>query len=93
MVHQIYFQENSMTVGFNSSGINFNFNLFNRVKVDVPGGGIIDPKTVNKHNLCYQCSVCVTYLPFGNLIIRDKIYEPYFSMKKYSSKNMFLKNY
>ena len=38
--------------------------------------GTIDPKTVNKHDLCYQCSVGDPDLTFRNLSIRDKIDKP-----------------
>ena len=53
----------------------------NKVRGKVPRWGNISPKTFNKHNLCCQYSVNKPNLLFVSLRIRNKIDEPYFSIK------------
>ena len=45
----------------------YNVKILNQVKGKFPGGGTTDTKTVNKHDLCYKCSIDGYDLPFVNL--------------------------
>ena len=54
----------------------------NQVKVKNPRYGAIYPKTVNKHDFCYQCSKYGPDTLFLSLRIRDKIDEPFPQRKK-----------
>ena len=47
----------------------------------IPTSGVIYQKTINQHDLCYQCSKDVPNFSFRNLIIRDCKDEPYFPKK------------
>ena len=42
------------------------------------------PKTVNKHDFCYQCSKDDSESLFGSLSIKDKRDEPLSLQKQYS---------
>ena len=50
----------------------------------IPGCGKICPKTVNKHDFCYQCSEDGSEFLFGRLSIKDKRDEPLSLQKQYS---------
>ena len=53
-----------------------------QLKGGIPRSLIIDQKTINKHDLCYQCSKDGPEFLFGNLSIGDSRGEPYFPAKK-----------
>ena len=57
-------------------------NFLNKLNLRVSREGIIDPRTKNKHYLCYQCSINGIHLLVGNLKIRDKRDEPFLPTKK-----------
>ena len=62
----------------------------------IPRNGVIDQKTINPCDLCYQCSKDVPEFFFGEFSIRDCIDEPYFPSKRkllsFQIKTIFLKN-
>ena len=93
MVLQIYSLILNIIFGLNNSGINFLqyslilhitvlifFNQFNR---GIPTCGKIDHKTLNKNVFYYPCSKDGPDFLFGNLMIRDKIDEPFFPFKNH----------
>ena len=59
-----------------------NVHFFDQVKGGIPRCGTIDPKTVNNHDFCYQCSKDGTDILFGILRVVYKRYVPLPPLKK-----------
>ena len=55
-----------------------NVHFKNRINGGIPRSGVIDPETINPHDLCYQCSKHGTYFLLGKWKIKDFNDEPHF---------------
>ena len=53
----------------------------NQVNWEIPSIGVIDPETINTHDLCYQCSKYGPDCLVGKLKIKDFNDEPHFPEK------------
>ena len=51
-----------------------NVHFFNQINGKITRNGVIDPKTINPHDLCYHCSKYVPDFLFGKLRILYCIY-------------------
>ena len=49
----------------------------NQINGKIPGSGVVDPETINPHDLCYQCSKYGPNLLFVKLRIKDFNDEPH----------------
>ena len=58
-----------------------NVNILNQNNGEIPSSGVIDPETINPHDLCNQCSKHRTDCLFGKLRIRGFNDEPHFTPK------------
>ena len=55
--------------------------ILNQINGKIPRSGVIDPKKINPHDLCYQFLKHVSDFLYGKLTVKDFNDEPHFPEK------------
>ena len=56
--------------------------ILNQITGESPMSGVIDPETINTHDLCYQCSKHGPDCLLGKLRIQNFNDEPHFPLRQ-----------